>query len=439
MRLRALLLAAAVPLALAACDTWMGENEAPPLPGKRIAILAQDRAVTPEAALADIDIRLPPPEPNDDWPQPGGYAPHAMHHMELGDDLERAWTASVGSGTSGRAHLWSQPIVAEGRVFAMDAEAQVTAVDAASGRTVWDQDVTPENEDAGGFGGGLAYEDGRVFAATGFGEVVALDAATGKEQWRRKVSGPVRGAPVARGGRVVVVSLDNQTHALAADDGRVLWTHQGLSEIASLLGASSPAIEGNVVIVPYSSGELFALRLENGAVQWSESLAGIRRTGAAGTLSDIRGLPVIDRGRVYAAGNSDIIAAIDLRTGRRIWDRQIGSAQTPWVAGDYLFLISTANELVALEARTGRVKWVAPLQRWANEKDKAGTLVWSGPVLAGDRLIAVSSHGWALSLSPYTGEVLGKERMPDAVTIPPVVAGRSLYFLTDDADLVAYR
>lgn len=437
--MRILLMAAACCVALTACDTWMGESDKPPLPGKRIAILEQGRTATPDASMASVDVRLPPPEPNDDWPQPGGYAPHAMHHMELGEALRRAWSTDVGSGTSDRAHLWAQPIVAEGKVFAMDAEAGVTAVDAAGGGTLWEVDLTPEGEDGGGFGGGLAYDDGRLFAATGFGEVVALDAKTGDELWRRQVSGPVRGAPVARAGRVIVISLDNQTHALAADDGRPLWTHQGLSEIASLLGASSPAIDGNVVVVPYSSGELYALRLENGAVQWSDSLAGLRRTAAAASIADIRGLPVIDRGRVFAAANSDVVAAIDLRSGRRVWERDIGSAQTPWVAGDYVFVLSTDNELVALEARSGRIKWVTPLQRWRDEEDKKGAVVWTGPILAGDRLIVVSSHGWALSLSPYTGQVLGREEMPDSVVVPPVVAGRSLYFLTDEADLIAYR
>ncbi len=437
--MRKLLMATACGIALTACDTWMGEAEKPPLPGKRIAILEQGRATTPDASMASAEVELPPPEPNEDWTQPGGYAPHALHHLELGDRLQRAWSADVGSGTGDRAYLWAQPIVAEGKIFAMDAEAGVTALDAAGGSKLWDADLTPEHEDSGGFGGGIAYDDGRLFAATGFGEVVALDAKTGAEVWRRQVSGPVRGAPVARAGRVIVVSLDNQTHSLAADDGRPLWTHQGLSEIASLLGSSSPAIDGNVVVVPYSSGELYALRLENGAVQWSDSLAGLRRTAAVASIADIRGLPVIDRGRVFATSNSDIVAAIDLRSGRRIWERDIGGAQTPWIAGDFLYMVSTASELVALDARSGRVKWVTPLQRWRDEEDKKGPLVWTGPVLAGDRLIVVSSHGWALSVSPYTGEVLGREKMPDSVAVPPVVAGRSLYFLTDEADLIAYR
>ncbi|MEW5728176.1 MAG: PQQ-binding-like beta-propeller repeat protein, partial [Pseudomonadota bacterium] len=300
-------------------------------------------------------------------------------------------------------------------------------------------DITPEDEDDTFSGGGLAYEDGYVFAATGFAQVVALEAATGKVAWRQTLSGPMRGAPTVRAGRVFVITVDNQTHALAAEDGALLWSHQGISEAAALLGGTSPAVDGNVVVVPYSSGELFALRVDNGAVLWQDSLSTLRRTEGIATLTDIRGRPVVDRGRVYAIGHADMLVAIDLRTGRRLWEREIGGIQSPWVGGDYLFLVTNNNEAVALEAKTGRVLWVTQLQLWEDEEDREGRIVWAGPVLASDRLILGGSHGTLASLSPYTGEIMGAVDAPDGVTIAPAVAGGTMYFLTNDADLVAFR
>lgn len=438
--MRRVLIVAMACLGLAGCGSknWFGEKEAPPLPGKRIAVLDGGTTLRPDTRGAGLEMVLPAPEPSRDWPQVGGYPSHAMHHVELGGSLRRVWSTGIGSGRDARARLLSPPVVAGGVVYALDSESELSAVSAASGGTLWRIDLTPD-DDKGGIGGGLAYDDGMVFATTGYGEVIAVRADSGQVQWRKRVSAPVRGAPTARAGRVIVISVDNQTHALAADDGRSLWTHQGVAELASMLGGTSPAIDGNTVVVPYTSGEIFALRIENGAVLWSESLAGISRTEAMAVLSDIRGLPVVDRGRVYAAGNSQLMAAIDLRTGRRVWERQIGSHQTPWIAGDFLFVITSDNELIVLEAKSGAIKWVTPLQRWVDEDDREEPVVWSGPVLASDRLIIASSHGWALSVSPYTGEVLGREQMPDGVTIAPVVADNTLYFLTDDASLVAYR
>lgn len=427
-------------LTLAACGSdWMGEKEAPPLPGKRISVLSRDNQLEPEIKGEAAEMLLPPPEANEDWPQAGGYANHAMHHMEIGDKIERAWRTNVGSGAGKRAKLLAQPIVAEGKVFTLDARTDVTAVDAKTGKTVWETDVTPKDEDDTFSGGGLAYEDGTIFASTGFAQVVALDSANGKVLWRQTVSGPMRGAPTVRAGRVFVVTVDNQTHALAAEDGAVLWTHQGIAEGASLLGGTSPAVDGNVVVVPYSSGELFALRVENGSVLWQDSLAAVRRTAGAASLMDIRGRPVIDRGRVYAIGHADMLVAIELRSGRRLWEREIGGVQSPWIAGDYVFVVTNNAEVVAMEAKSGRVRWVTPLQVWEDEEDREGRIVWAGPVLASDRLILGGSHGRLVALSPYTGKIMGSVKAPDGVTISPAVAQGTLYFLTNDADLVAYR
>ena len=435
--MRRLALVVVASLGLAACSSWLGENAAPPLPGKRISVLSREKTLEPE--VKELEIKLPPPEANEDWPQAGGYANHAMHHMEVGDRLERQWRTGIGEGAGKRARLLAQPIVAEGLVFTMDAEANVRAVNASTGRTVWKRDLTPNDEDSTFASGGISYDEGMVFATTGFAQVAALDAKTGAVVWRQSLSGPMRGAPTVRAGRVFVVTVDNQTHCLAAEDGSVQWTHQGTTEGASLLGGSSPAIDGNVVVVPYSSGELFALRIDNGTVLWQDQLATVRRTDNVTTLSDIRGRPIIDRGRVYAIGHADMLAAIDLRNGRRLWEREIGSIQSPWVAGDYLFLVTNNNEAMALEAKTGKILWVTQLRVWEDEEDKEGRIVWAGPVLASDRLIVGSSDGYLVSLSPYTGDVLGKMSISDGVTIQPAIANGTMYFLTNDADLVAYR
>ena len=424
--------------ALSGCSDWLGENAKPPLPGKRIDVLSKGKEIETDLKGSGATILLPPPEPNQDWPQAGGFANHAMHHMQVNDPLRRDWRTNVGSGSTKRVKLLAQPVVAEGRVFTLDADNEVEALDIKDGDRQWRVDVTPDDVE-GGSGGGLAYDDGRLFVATGFAQVVAMDAKNGHVLWRQTLSGPMRGAPTVRAGRVFVITVDNQTHCLAADDGQILWTHTGIVEPAAVLAGNSPAVDGDVVVVPYSSGELFALRVENGAVLWQDSLATISKTQGLAMLTDIRGRPIIDRGRVYAIGSADLLVAIDLRTGRRLWDREIGGIQSPWIAGDYLFLVDNNNEALAIEAKTGRIVWITQLQTWKDPEDKTGRIVWAGPVLASDRLLFGSSHGYLLALSPYTGDVLGSEPASAGVTIQPVVAGGTVYFFNDDADIVAYR
>ncbi len=419
-------------------DGWFSDKKRA-LPGERISVLIHQTALVPEPDLMDAEILLPPPTANPDWPQPGGYANHAMQHIKVNDVLERAWSTDIGAGAGDEERLIGSPIVAAGRVFVMDAETLISAYNAETGKQLWETELTPDEEDDGHFGGGLAYNQGRVFVSTGFAQLIALNAETGSELWRKSVSGPMRTAPTIQGGRVFAITVDNKLHVLNATNGNNIWSHSGIFEAASMLGGGSPAIDAGVVVVPYSSGELVALKVENGRVLWSDSLASRRRSNQVSTMSHIRGSPVIDRGQVFAVSHGGVTVAIDLRTGQRIWEREIGGLENPWVAGDYVFLLTVDSEVVSLSRKDGRIHWVRALARFEDEEDKEDPIVWTGPILASDRLILSGSHGEILAVSPYTGQILGVEELSDGISVPPVIAGGSVFFLSDNADLVAYR
>ena len=298
-----------------------------------------------------------------------------------------------------------------------------------------DHDIDPSK----GFGGGIAFDDGKIFVTTGFGRVFALDAASGRMLWKTELDVPVIDAPTANGGRVFVCTQDNHFYALAEIDGRKLWDHQGITELAGVLESTSPAVAGDFVIAPYSSGELFAIRVENGRPAWNDMLTRSGNVTAISELDDIAGRPVIDRDMVFAISHSGIMAAINLDTGDRVWSRDIGGIQTPWVAGDFLYVTTTDGQLLCLERKDGKVKWIHQLQRWQDMENKENPIVWSGPVLVSNRLILVSSDGYAISISPYTGKLLGRMTIPDGTYIAPVVANGTLYLLTNDAELIALR
>ena len=220
-RLAALFLVAATLAGCADAKNFLGLGTyKKPLPGQRISILQLDQTESADPALANVKILLPQPFENPDWPEPGGYPSHAMQHLALGAAPKVAWTKNIGAGTDSDLWLLSEPVIAAGRVYAMDAESRVTAFDASSGNRIWRTNL---GEDVGSdkfLGGGVSYDSGRIFAGTYFGQVVALDAATGKVIWHKDVNGPMRSAPAASSGRVFAVTIDNTLHVLAEDDGR---------------------------------------------------------------------------------------------------------------------------------------------------------------------------------------------------------------------------
>ncbi|MBK1667796.1 hypothetical protein CKO28_07080 [Rhodovibrio sodomensis] len=420
---------------LAACSWFEADPER--LEGERIDVLGPERQLSAAESIQGREIELPPPYINAAWPQPGGNPPHAMFHLKLGDDPSQVWSVDVGEASGDRQQIMSQPVVAGGRVYAMDAAATVSAYTADNGQRIWRRQLIEDTE--GIFGGGPGYADGRLFVTTGAGRLFALDAATGETVWTYDAGVPMRAGPTVRDGQVYAVTIVNETVALSAEDGSELWTHQGIEEQAGLLGSASPAVTSAAVYVAYSSGELFALLPENGRALWSDSLAGIARTGSVANLTDVRAKPVAEGNRVYAISNANRMTAIDTRRGARVWDERLSGIEMPWIAGDWLFVVTAQSELLALERETGRIRWVTQLARWEDSEDKDGPIVWQGPVLAGDRLLLLGSQGKAVSVSPYNGEVMGAIDIPGAPAAPPVVADQTLYILTDGATLAAYR
>lgn len=430
-------------LSLAGCETlgslfdFDGPEER--LEGERISVMSLESSLEPDPRLADLQVRLPRPYENEEWPQAGGYPGHAMHHLALSETPRVVWRADIGSGSDRDQRIPGQPVVGGGRLYAMDARSRVSAFDLANGNRIWSVDLTPREENAGAIGGGIAFDRGRVFAATAYGEAVALDAATGATLWREKLTAPARVPPTVDGNLVFVVGHDNQIVALDGDSGRTVWSYTSVAEGAGIVGAGNPAVEGGIVVAPFSSGDLVALREDSGRVAWTDSLIRAQRLSSVATINDIAGSPVIDRGRVYAISHSGRMVALDLRTGDRIWEQSIGGVQAPWVAGDFLFAITIDADLVCLSRRDGRIRWVRPLQRWERPKERKGPIIWYGPILASDRLVVVSNRGRALSVSPYTGEILGGVELPTGASRAPVVAGGMLFILTDGASIVAMK
>lgn len=444
-RLKALSLAvvAVFALGLGGCDTvgdMFTASSKPKLPGKRLSVMELETKLVADPDIADIDVELPTPFENKDWTQPGGAADNAMYHLAAPGKLDKLWSVDAGSGSSSSARLVATPIVAEGKVFVLDSEAHVRAFDAKTGKQLWRQDLTPEDQDSGkARGGGLAYDGGRVFVATGFGLVHALNPASGAVIWTANGTVPFRASPTANGGRVFAITSDNQMICLAQENGAILWRHRGITESAGILAATSPAVAGSIVVVPYSSGELFALRVENGTVLWSDSLTRTGNLTSLSELNDIAGRPVIDRDRVFAISHSGRFVSIDLRTGERVWTKDIPGVQTPWVAGEYIFVVTTDQEVIAMSRRDGRIRWLTKLARWEDPESKSGPVEWSGPILVSDRLIFVSTMGKAVSVSPYTGKILGQIDLPGKTLIAPIAADGIVYILTDSGELEALR
>lgn len=429
-----------LPFAAAGCDlldSWFG-TEKPPLPGTRIPVMEEGKGLeidNPESR----PVTLPHPALNADWLQNGGNPAHDMEHLAAADVLSVAWRADIGDGAGYRRKITSRPVIANGRVFTMDSDAHVRAFDAHSGDLLWRLDTRARKDRSANVGGGVGYDNGVLFATTGRGDALAINPATGTITWRAELGNAARAAPTLAEGRLFVPLIDGRVVALSQKDGKKIWTYQGTAADPGILGLPSPAYADGVLIAGFATGDIEALRAATGASTWSDSLASNTGRNSLIDIASVRGLPVIKDGQVVAIGLGGLMVSIDIRSGRRVWERDIGSTETPWLAGDWIFALTTNMEALALNRDDGTVAWVTPLPRFRNEKEQTGPIRWLGPTLVGDRLVFASDYDRAVALSPYTGKVLGRQHQPGAASVEPVVAGGTLYLVTDDAVLLALR
>jgi outer membrane protein assembly factor BamB len=404
------------------------EKKEVPLPGERVAVITDPAMTDVNPAELGRPVQLPPAQANAFWSQPGGTPSNNLGHLVLNDQVRKVWSADAGTGSSSSGRLSAVPLVADGKVFTLDAGGRVSAFSAASGGKIWSVSVTPENEKSKeGFGGGLALDGGRLYAATGYGTVVALDANNGAIAWTKRIGKPIRSSPTAANGKIYFVSTDNNLYALNEADGEQLWKARGLPQPATLLSNVSPAVSGSMVISSFPAGDVAAFDVGSGKAAWSDSLARSSETTAAGILGD-PARPVIDHGVVFAVSHGGKMIAISEANGQRLWTRNLASTQMPWIAGDSVFVVDLTGKLVALNRADGKVRWISELP--ANGR-------WNGPVLAGGKLWVVSGEGLLVGADARTGQLLSQVDLGTEVFVTPVVAGGRMYILADNATLIA--
>ncbi len=430
-------------LPLAGCGALKGKGgPKTPTVGQRVSILSNDNSIKVDPATAAIAVVLPDPAVNADWAQSGGNASKSMGHPALGAARTKVWEASI-AGSTNKQRLASAPVVAGGKLFAVDTDAVVSAFDADTGAKLWSVAIGSTGKDFKNslFGGGAAVDGTVVYATSGVGDVTALNVADGAVLWKAKPAGPLRGAPTVAFGDVFVISQDNQIFALSAANGAVQWQATASLEAGSIFGAGSPAAGQGTIVAGYSSGEVQAYRYENGRDLWEDALARTSMALSVSTLSDVDADPVIDRGRVFALGQGGRMASYELVTGQRSWEISIAGISTPYVVGEWVYAMTDDGKLLCVARSNGKVRWMQQLARYRVEKEKKkkDPIRWTGPILAGGRLLAVNSEGHLVEFSPADGSTLATTEFKAPLSQAPVVANNTLYVLADDGRITAWR
>lgn len=432
--IRIIILSAVLTNTLSACssDGWFGaKDKDSELLGERHAVLGTAPEIKVDSAAAAMPFTLPEQVENSQWSRTQGYQSEESPNLALGSNIAPAATTKV-SGIEGDYPTGSGPIIAEKKLFILGNKGTVVAYDTHNLRKpLWQYKITIDNEkdrhelfsDAG-----MAYQEGVLYVVTGFNSILALKTTDGSVLWKRKVNSIARSAPAVSKDSVFVNTIDNHLYALNAKDGAILWTHSGVGTELGVLGAGSPFVKGNVLVIPYSSGEIYALNANNGSTLWSENLASNK--SAYSSLSDIDVSPVNYQNFIITSSYGGMVAAFDVRSGGRVWQQEISTKFSPWVAGDYGYFINNESQILSVYLPTGVVRWVTQLPAYKNQEDKTKPYHWTSPILAGNQLWVVGSHGQLISIAPENGKITSERKVMKDILVAPVVAESKMFLFS---------
>lgn len=444
-------------LLLAACDA-----KKEPLVGVRLPIVAVEENMLPDQELAKHKITLPKPVANDSWPQQGCDATHMSRNLSLGTNLQRAWDVTIGQGRTSCGRILATPIVIANQIVTLDTGGFLSAYNIKNGEMLWGVSVFPENKDYDTtWGGGVASDQaGVLYVSTAMCEALAINSQNGAILWRSPLSSPCRNAPTVHNGRLYIINVNNQVEVLDCKSGKVLWRHTGSAICTNILGTGTPAAYRNFVVVPYSSGEVFALRADTGTIIWSEIAAGQSFVDSCGRLSHIRAQPVLDNNQLFIVSHNERLTCIDTRRGKQLWHRDTGGIRTVAVVDKYLFQVNSKNKIICIDKKDGRIYWIKPLPQLDTQASEIGdgsntassdgsnnggsnnsanSILWSDPVVAGDLIYLAGLNGELIAIDPANGEVKHRYAIGSPVFVAPIIAQQMLFVLTDDATLVAFK
>ena len=422
------------------------------LPGKRFdtrvplaATLPNEDGTYPTVAgeaNAAIPIRLPAAVSLGEWVSRSGSPTHDLPNLSLSAAPKLIFAADIGQGNDKRHRITADPIVAGGRIFTLDSYGTVAAT-GTNGAVQWSADLTPASDNYGdASGGGLAYGDGKIFAATGYGELVALDPATGKRLWTQQIEGVASASPTVANGLVYVIGRGGDAYAVRTSDGRVAWQVNNPVTGALAIGGSGAAVSGNYAVLPFGSGRLLGVLKTSGVTAWEAIVAGQRRGRVASVVGGFAADPIVQGDRFYASVASGRLVAADTSSGERLWTANEGALSTPVIGGGSVFLVSDALELVRLDAATGTRIWGISLPDYVKaDKTKKRKEVFAhyGPLLASGRLLVASNDGVMRFFSPESGELIGQVELPGGAASNPVIVGGTLYVVNQNGQLLAFR
>ena len=339
--------------------------------------------------------------------------------------VRQLWETQVGSGAKNQ-YTRLTPALADGRLYAASFNGVVLALDALSGQRLWE--TATQLPISGGVG---VSDNGLVLVGTNKGQVIALRQDSGQEAWRAQVSSEVLAPPRATSGMVVVRTGDGKFTGLDARTGERRWMYAPAMPALSLRGSAPPVLTRTLVIAGLETGKLLVLSLDKGLPVTEKTIAPPRGRTEIERLIDIDAEPKIFGEYLYLVAYRGSVAAVDMRSGNLLWNRELSSYAGLDVDEGQVYVSDDTDAVLALDRRSGGTLW--------RQAELTGRRL-SAPVATRDHVVVGDFEGYLHWLSKDSGRIVGRIRAAGkAIVAPPLAAGDTVFVQGQSGALGTFR
>ena len=337
---------------------------------------------------------------------------------------------------SGKINNTTNPIYFDKRLCSINSDGSLYCLDTDTNKLHFKIDIEqPNQKKIEIIRGGIAYFDDKIIYADAYGQIKLLDSNNGDIIWSTQIDFPVLSSPLIYRGYIYIVSSDNRVFAINISNGSNSWSFQTTSENKKNIKTSSPVAYENLIIVPFSNGELIAFKYDDGRPIWSENISKVSLISNF-DIKDISANPVVNGNNVYTISTNGKLISTSIINGQRNWSIDISGSRTPIISGNIVLVIDEDSRLVCININTGEIYWIRDLGKFRKGNKVKDLNMWLSPFLINNLIYNISYFGEIVIVSPKTGEVLATENLGiKGVVSQPIVLKDRVYIVDEKSNV----
>ena len=351
-------------------------------------------------------------------------APVELERIDTKVKLKKQWSSKIGDG-QGDGFYKITPTLVDGVLYVASSDGEVAAISADDGDRLWRVELERP------LSGGVGYHDRSLYLGGADGSVLQLSADDGVVEWEAAVSGEVLAAPAVSDDWVIVQTYDGKLLGFQSGADEPTWTFTSDVPVLTLRGTSTPILVGGNAIAGFGDGKVIAVDVNSGNVSWESRIGVPQGSSEIDRIVDIDGAMTQQGIELFVASYQGRVAALDNRTGRKLWQQNVSSVTGTHVGFGNVYVADVDGTLSAF-LRTGQgVRW---------QNIELGYRQLSRPTPVSSYVATVDFDGYLHLLSQVDGRIVGRTKIGgDAARADMIADSGRLIIFSDNGQLLAYE